>query len=238
MSPQCVLDDRAVRKLKEARDWRLIALLFERPRGTWWREVEELARGCDDADLAAAATSARTATESEYLAVLGPGGSASPREVGYRRTTDPANVVACLRAYHRAFAFEPDAEDPPDHVGVEAGFVGWLCLKSAYAVANGDAEALRVTVEAQREFVSTHLVCVAHGVARHVVDDDTGHLRHVARALLARVGPMPKMLEGDWVPNGLDDAPCGLACGMAGSETGAGEEIPPEFTAGLGARVQ
>lgn len=233
MSPQCSLDDRAVHKLKEARDWRLIALLCERPHGTWWHDVEELARGCDDEELTAAAASARTATECEYLAVLGPGGIASPREVGYRRTTDPANVLACLQAYYRAFAFEPDAEDPPDHVGMEAGFAGWLCLKEAYAIANNDGEALRVTSEALREFVSTHLACVAHGVAQRVADLETGHLHHVARALLARVGPLPRMLEGDWVPNGLDETPCGLTCGLAGSETSAGDEIPPEFTAGL-----
>lgn len=55
--------------------------------------------------------------------MLGPGGLASPREVAYRGMGDPGQILSDILAFHEAFAFRPEAEEPPDHVAVEAGFL-------------------------------------------------------------------------------------------------------------------
>ncbi|MCK6446176.1 MAG: molecular chaperone TorD family protein [Planctomycetes bacterium] len=232
-----VLDPRAVELLRTARDWRLVGLLFERPHGIWLSEITDLALGCDDADLARAAASARDADEGDYLALLGPAGTVSPREAGYRKTTDPARLLAEIQAYYEAFAFHPEAEDPPDHVAVEAGFLGWLCLKQAYALVDGGSEALSVTADAAQSFVAEHLACVAHGIEHRLASHEESYLLHAARALIARVGPLPKVLEGDWVPSGLEHSHCSVTCGLNGGAdkqaVGEGDEIPPEFRFGL-----
>lgn len=231
--PRHVLDARACERLRAARDWRLLALLFSRPHGGWWREVSELALGCDDPELARAAACARDANECDYLAVLGPGGPVSPREAGYRRTTDPARLLAEIRAYYQAFAFRRDGEDPPDHVAVQSSFLGWLCLKEAYALASGSAEDERVTAEAARDFLATHLACTAHGLAVRLEALGEGHLLHSARALVARAGPVPEGLEGEWVPSGFEERECAVTCGLAQGDEPGGDELPPEFTAGM-----
>ncbi|MBI5434150.1 MAG: molecular chaperone TorD family protein [Planctomycetes bacterium] len=235
MSPvRFALDPRAVELLREARDWRLISLLFERPRDEWWAEVAKLSLGCVDVELLRAAELASSATEGDYLEWLGPAGIVSPREAGYRKTTDPARLLAEVHAYYAAFAYQPRAEDPPDHVAVEAGFLGWLCLKEAYARADENSESASVTRDAKRDFIALHLACVAHGVARRFEATEGCHLAHAARALVARAGPLCKALEGDWVPNGLAADGCSLTCGTGDSaDAELGDEIPPEFLAGL-----
>ena len=54
-------------------------------------------------NLGAAATAAAHA--SEYLDVLGPGGSVSPREVAYRGRQDQAQIIADVSAFYGAFPF-------------------------------------------------------------------------------------------------------------------------------------
>ena len=81
--------------LREAAAWRLLGLLFERPRDGWWREVEMLSREVVDPEITAAAEAARDGGgEGRYLALLGPGGPVSPREVTYRGMEDPGRIFA------------------------------------------------------------------------------------------------------------------------------------------------
>jgi hypothetical protein len=221
-----VLDDRCAELLREAQEWRLLGLLFERPRAGWHAHVARLAAGLTDADLRSAAEEAVAAHEGAYLAVLGPGGAFSPREAGYRRTADPARLLAEIRAAYDAFAFAPEREDPFDHVAVEAGFVGWLKLKEAFAHASGDHAAAAITAAATRGFVERHVACLAEPLADRLATLAEGHLAPASRALLARAGPRPRDLEGDWVPQGFDDESCALACGAAGG-CAPDEELDP-----------
>jgi len=145
------------RLLRESAAWRLQGLLLERPRSGWLQEVESLAAEVEEQELRAAASAARAADEGEYLAALGPGGAASPREVAYRPMEDPSRLLSELSAWYDAFAFRPRAEDPPDHVAVEAGFVGYLFLKEAMARAAGDGEAAGTTATARERFLSQRL---------------------------------------------------------------------------------
>jgi hypothetical protein len=135
--------------LAEAARWRLIGLLLERPRPGWHAEQRALAASADPV-LAAISQDAERAEEGSYLRVFGPGGSASPREVAHRGWADPGRILSEVAAFYDAFAYRPGTEDPLDHVAVEAGFVGYLRLKQAYARDRGDAEGAH-TVERVQE---------------------------------------------------------------------------------------
>lgn len=75
---------------------------------------------------------------------------------------DPGRILADVLAFHAAFAFNPETEEPPDHVAVEAAFLGYLRLKEAYAACRkeGEGEA-EVTAEAARRFCESHLAGLA-----------------------------------------------------------------------------
>jgi hypothetical protein len=220
-----VLDERASALLREAQDWRLLGLLFERPRGDWWQEIAELAETTGDENLRAAARATPGAGQGGYLALLGPGGVLSAREAGYRKTTDPSQMLFEIRAAYEAFAYAPLAEDPPDHLAVECGFVGWLCLKQAYALAGGDADAASIAADAAAAFQKRHLAAMAEPLVVRLELLEPGYLLLAAKALLARVGERPKDLEGYWVPDGLAGAGCASACGAwAGGDEQPGDE--------------
>ncbi len=179
-------------QLIAAVQWRVLSLLFERPRPGWHDDVVSLAAMTQEPALAAAAAAASGATESDYLAAFGPGGAVSPREVAYRRREDPGGIVADVSAFHTAFAFRPLSEDPPDHVAVAAGFAGYLFLKEAYALAKDEPEAARTCSEARARFIDAHLRFMAEPLALQLEDlCPVPHLVLAAQALLQRTGPAP-----------------------------------------------
>jgi TorA maturation chaperone TorD len=187
--------DRAL--IASAAEWRLLAVLLERPRAGWREEIEALAREVPDPELRTAAREARDAREGTYLRLMGPGGSVSPREVTYRPLEDPGWVLADLARYYEAFAFHPRAEDPIDHVAVEADFSAYLLLKEAFARARGDAKGAQVTAEAHTRFFTCHLAAIATPFAERVAEIGPAHLATAARVLAARVPAPP------WPPAGL-----------------------------------
>lgn len=97
-------------RIAEAAAWRLAALLLQRPRRGWHQEVMALAGEVDDTALRRAAREAAGACEETYLAVLGPGGAVSPREVGYCEQRDPGHLLADIAAFYRAFAYLPGSQ--------------------------------------------------------------------------------------------------------------------------------
>lgn len=206
------LSPRAVELLEQARRWRLLGLLFERPHGTWWVEVGVLRDECPEPALLEAAREARTALEGDYLAALGPGGLVSPREAAHRPLADPGKLLAELRAAYAAFHYSPrvSGEESPDHVAVEAAFVGFLRLKQAYAEANGDAEAASLCEQAARRFELEHLRALAGPLAERLASGPT-HLELAARILQARVGSLPA------TPKSGEEraAGCPFECGAA-----------------------
>ena len=224
-----LLDERASELLRQAQDWRLLGLLFERPRRDWWQEIAELADSTRDEDLRAAAAATVGAGQGAYLALLGPGGVLPSREAGYRRTSDPGQVLFEIQTAYEAFAYRPVAEDPPDHVAVEAGFIGWLCLKQAYALASGDTAAAEIAADAARTFQKRHLAAMAEPMSVRLELVESGYLLLAAKALLARVGERPKDLEGYWAPDGLAATNCASACGAWAGEEEPGADVPPEL---------
>lgn len=200
MTPAMTLE-RAQDALREAVRWRLLGLLFERPRAGWAEEIEALARGTGDERLTAAAAAARGVSEGAYQAALGPGAPVSPREVAHRRREDPSAILAELKAFHESFAFVPRAEDPLDHVAVEVGFAGYLRLKEAYARARGDdcaAETCRLAFE---RFCERHLRFVAEPLAEYLDGSPVPHAALAARMLFETVGPSPAGPDGALLPD-------------------------------------
>jgi len=68
-------------------------------------------------------------------------------------------LLADIAGFYAAFGLEPSATHPDaeDHVAPECEFMSALCLKEAYALAEGMTEALEVTRGAQASFLSEHL---------------------------------------------------------------------------------
>ena len=197
----------AISSIADAAEWRLLGLLFERPHHEWRREVATVAQEVADAGVRAAARVAQDATEGRYLAMLGPCGAVSPREVTYRSFEDPGRILADITGFYEAFGFHPQAEDPIDHVAVEIGFVGYLLLKEAYARLQGDPRAAEVSATARQRFVETHLSPLAAALAERLNANGADYLAQAAASLAARV---PKPTATPPVPpDGDDFSACG-----------------------------
>ena len=201
--------------LSEAATWRLLGLLLERPRDGWWRQVDELSQEFSDPELIAATDAAREeAAEGLYLALLGPGGVVSPREVSYRGMEDPGRILADLRAFYEAFAFNPRTEEAADHLSVEAGFLGYLRLKEVFARAQGENEKAAIAADAASGFRTDHLAVYAQSFAERVEKTGVGYLTLAARSLARLAGPPEPAATDAGLPL-LEDG-CPLACGHDG----------------------
>jgi TorA maturation chaperone TorD len=200
--------------LAAAADWRLLGLLLERPRSESLAEIRALAAATRDPALREAAAGIATVCEGEYLALLGPGGLASPREAAYVGMQDPGWTLAEIARFYDVFAFAPRTEDPPDHVTVEVAFVAYLHLKEAFALETDDAEAAETTRIARTRFVAEHLARIARPMADRLAPALGTPLVRAALLLAARVPPLP---AGTMVAPHDDDGPatCG-ACGTVG----------------------
>jgi nitrate reductase assembly molybdenum cofactor insertion protein NarJ len=178
--------------LRDAAAWRLLGMLLECPNKDWRAQTQALACEIDDAELQSAATNAQTeASEGLYHSIFGPGGPAPPREVSYRDWTQPGYLLSELTEYYRAFGWQPALAEAPDHVAVEAGFVSYLRLKEAYALACADNEHAVVTAEAAQHFITEHLQTLGEPLAKSLEHSGVDYLAKTGASLLRRVGPRP-----------------------------------------------
>jgi len=74
---------------------------------------------------------------------------------------------------------------------VEAGFVGYLRLKEAYAVSRGDEEQASVTADAAATFMREHLSALAEPLAATLDASGVAYLAEAARSLANRIGRPP-----------------------------------------------
>ena len=170
-----------------AASWRLVSLLLERPRPEWKNEIARLAAEVSDPQLARCAADADHATEELYHRLFGPAGAVSPREVSYCGFEDPGRLIAELSAFYHAFSFSPRREESLDHVSVEAGFVGYLFLKEAYARMQNDSAGAAIARDARERFCSEHLARLGCGMRERPVE-------------------MPAYLQGvlSWLNDGIE----------------------------------
>lgn len=176
--------------LRDAAEWRLLGLLFEYPGAGWREEVGALLAEVADPVLRQAGQQARTSGRAgAYLAVLGPGGIVSPREAGHAPLQDPGRILADIAAFYDAFQYRPRAEEPADHVAVQAGFLGYLKLKEAFARARAAADEAEMAAGAAETFQARHLAVMAEPLARRLAEAGSGgYLALAADALWRRAG--------------------------------------------------
>ena len=178
--------------LQQAAQWRLIALLLSRPQIGWCDQVRALSEEARDENLRLAAQAAQPiASASLYDTTFGPGGPAAPREVSYRDCLD-GNFLAQLTGLYRAFAYEHGADEPPDHIAVQAGFIAYLALKQLYAHARGAAEQADATARAAGLVIDEHLRVMVSPLARSLAASGIDYLARAGAALLERVGKPPR----------------------------------------------
>ncbi len=170
--------------LTQAAAWRLASLLLERPRPQWRSEIIQLAPEIKDKNLRDSATNSAEATEELYHRLFGPGGTASPREVSYCGMEDPGQVMAQLSSFYQAFSFTPRREDSIDHISVEAGFIGYLFLKEAYAELQGDRESGDITKHARENFFRDHVERCVRGLVQRA-EEFPPYIRNVLSWLTA-----------------------------------------------------
>ena len=211
---QPVLALRLSSLIREAAEWRLLARLFECPNAEWDADIQQLASEVPAEDLRAAveAASQGVATPAQYHSLFGPGGPAPPREASYRESLELGSLMSELAGYYDAFGYAPGDGEPPDHVAVETGFIAYLKLKEAYALAMDDWDHAAVTAAASARFRADHLANVAAPLARILEGSPLEYLARASRVLAFRVGPTPRVrLPMAQPAEGDDDA--GFDCG-------------------------
>lgn len=211
-----IIDHTTTSLLQQAAEWRMLGLLFECPGPAWRKHVAALARDIADPTLQSTALAALDeAAEGDFHSIFGPGGPAPAREVSYHESLQLGYLISELTAFYSAFAYHPVTEEPLDHVSLEAGFIGYLRLKEAFAVANADPDAASVAREAASSFINDHLSCLAGPLAKSLSNSGINYLAAAGQALLARVGPprsLPVIQSLAPVPDCVDSAfDCGIA---------------------------
>jgi nitrate reductase assembly molybdenum cofactor insertion protein NarJ len=197
--------------LQDAAQWQLLGLLLECPVSGWTEQLGSLAKEVDDDSLQQAAELAnKESSEGLYHTVFGPGGPAPPREVSYRDTLHPGRFLAEIGDAYQAFAYTPSNRETPDHIATECGFIAYLRLKEAYALARGQLEQANVCRTGAEQFVEEHLSLSAQALAELLGGSGVAYLALAGEALLQRVGPPRKVEAPAVLPDILEDE---CACG-------------------------
>lgn len=195
MTGTITLDPRAQSLLMEAAEWHALELLFQCPSAEWKQKLADLRREISARDVASAMELAiEGATEGAYHSILGPGGPAPAREVSYREIIQLGYLMSELTTYYDAFEFRPATSEVTDHVSVEAGFMGFLRLKEAYALAEGDQERASIAREAAERFCKEHLSYIAEPLSAILDHSGEPYLELAGQALLRRAGPREKQI--------------------------------------------
>ena len=100
--------------------------------------------------------------------------------------------MAELSAFYDAFGFHPSHAEADDHISVETGFVAYLKLKQAYALASGDLERAEVASQAASSFIKEHLALFAEPMLPRLENFAPDYLIGAGRILLELAGPSPR----------------------------------------------
>jgi nitrate reductase assembly molybdenum cofactor insertion protein NarJ len=194
MSSTATLNKRELQLAKDAAEWRLLSMLFECPSDEWRAQLAALAAEVECPELESAAHDAvKEAEEGLFHHTFGPGGPAPAREATYKQTVELGYLMSEIQAFYNAFAYHPQTAEAPDHISVEIGFIAYLKLKEAYALACGDAERAVLASEAVQSFLKDHLGAMAHPLAGYLANSGISYLEKAGASLARRVAPLPKV---------------------------------------------
>jgi nitrate reductase assembly molybdenum cofactor insertion protein NarJ len=199
--------------LQEVAVWRLLGLFFEYPDDAWRTRVAALGDEVTDPRLRAAAASAlREASPGMYCSLFGPGGPVSLRAVTYRDGVQLGYLLSEVGAFYDAFAYARSTTESDDHLAVEIGFLAYLRLKQAYALACGEDEHAAVTQDAAERFLADHVSGIAAPVAQALTNLGPCYLTTAAEVLIERAGPA-KVIPVIPVADFCGDADEAFGCG-------------------------
>lgn len=202
------------RLLAEAVEWRLLGLVFEYPAGTWRAQLEDLLRDLEREDLRSLAGAAlECSTEGMHFALFGPGGNVPAREVAYRGGVQFGYLMAELSAYYQAFGYCPIAGEAEDHLAVELGFMAYLKMKSALALARGEEENASVAAAAADSFLRDHLCVMAEGIVAKLEAFAPEYLVTAGRRVLQYTGPALKNCFSPGAFCAAEDESSEIVCG-------------------------
>jgi nitrate reductase assembly molybdenum cofactor insertion protein NarJ len=218
MSSTTTLDKQELQLAKEAAEWRLISMLFECPSDAWRAQLSGLSAEVEYPALKSAALAAlEEAEEGLFHYIFGPGGPAPAREASYHQTVELGYLMSEIQAYYNSFAYAPLTAEPPDHISVETGFIAYLKLKEAYALACGETEHAAIASEAAQSFIKDHLRVMAHPLAGYLANSGIAYLEKASAFVAQRVGPLPVVtpilpILQDAITEDREEPSCGGLC--------------------------
>jgi len=206
--------------LSESAEWRLLGLLFEYPTPLWRESLTALLPDLHDGALASLAEDAlRYQTEGLHVALFGPSGSVPVREVAYQGGVQSGYLMSELAAYYAAFGYTASAIEPPDHLAIELGFLSYLKMKQALAVARGEEGQAAVAEDAAASFSKEHLAAMVEPIANLLPTFAPDYLAAAGSVLTQRVGTAPRSSYPLCGPSmGADDSE-DLVCGIGSGDS-------------------
>lgn len=179
--------------LEEAAEYRLISLLLLPPEEGWEEEIRAISTEVQDIDLKNAASAAcLEGNRGSYHTLFGPGGMVRARAVSHLRQLTPGGMLARLKGFYEAFAYNPGIKEPPDHVAVMTDFAAYLKIKQAM----GHPRQARAAQEALVKFIREYLEGLALCTARDLEACGVNYLACAARALLRKVAAVKEATGG------------------------------------------
>jgi len=186
-------EERITALLSESAQWRLFGLLFEYPNDSWRTRLQALLPDLRHDNLRAMGRAALAyATEGLHVALFGPAGSVPVREVTYQGGVQFGYLMAELSAYYEAFGYRPAIDEADDHFAVELGFLAYLKLKQAMALACGQEEHAATAAEAAANFLKDHLAIMAEPIAKTLEVFAPDYLIDAGALILEKTGPSPR----------------------------------------------
>jgi len=106
-------------------------------------------------------------TNSPYEAMLGR---------GQAHVFQQTQCLADIAGFYRAFGLEIalDANERPDHIGIELEFMHFLACQEAHALKEDGLEEVTLVRQAQRDFLTEHLACWAPYFLKHIEEESVG----------------------------------------------------------------
>ncbi|MCX6621388.1 MAG: molecular chaperone TorD family protein [Acidobacteria bacterium] len=216
MSAQPTFSPEVLRLLAESAEWRLLGLLFEYPSAEWRAQVTALLPDLRDASLRALAEAALDATsEGLHFALFGPAGTVPVREVTYQGGVQSGYLMAELSAYYDAFGYVTNTTEAADHLAVQLGFLAYLKMKQALALASDDPEHAAVTAAAAASFLEQHIAVLAEPVAGKLEAFAPDYLIEAGALILHHAGPSPRSSFPLGSPLEEEDDSGEIGCGPA-----------------------
>ncbi|MEW6743730.1 MAG: molecular chaperone TorD family protein [Planctomycetota bacterium] len=176
MSHEGALAEASLRPhLERGARWRLLSSLLEPPRPGRQERLRTLVSETPlgfDADLEPALAPDDGALIAEHFACLRPAGCVSACASDYIEGgfADKGPILADIAGFYRAFGFEPELREAPDHFANLLACLAFLAVKQAYMMHLGDGAQARLAQEAEAKLFREHVRSYLERFAANLAD--------------------------------------------------------------------